>query len=236
MKTPNYKPFGLHAVLVSWEPAISEEIHHQVLQFENIIKAQFAAYIIETVPAYQSLAIFLKNTKTANSFIALLKQTHVSKTQVLKTYTALYTIPVCYETDYGIDLSVVANHTKVSEKEIITLHTAPIYTVYFIGFLPGFPYLGGLPEVLYTPRRKTPRSRLEAGSVAIGGKQTGVYPQDSPGGWHVIGKTPISLFQKQQSVLKAGDKVQFEAITSDLFKEISEAIKNNEYVLQKFML
>lgn len=236
MKTPNYKPFGPHAVLVTWEPIISEDIHHQVVQFENFVKDQFAAYIIETVPAYQSLAIFLKDTKTATSFIALLKQTHASKTQVLKTYTALYTIPVCYEADYGIDLSVVANHTKVSEKEIITLHTAPIYTVYFIGFLPGFPYLGQLPEVLHTPRRKTPRSSLEAGSVAIGGKQTGVYPQDAPGGWHVIGKTPISMFQKQQSVLKAGDKVQFEAIPSGVFQEISEAIKNKRYVLQKSML
>lgn len=123
-------------------------------------------------------------------------------------------IPVCYGGEYGEDLQEVANYHQVSIQEIIKRHTAPIYTVFMMGFQPGFSYLGGLPENLHTPRRAVPRTLVPAGSVGIGGSQTGMYPFASPGGWQIIGRTDIELFQANSTsptLLTAGDTVQFVA-------------------------
>ncbi|MBE35867.1 MAG: kinase inhibitor [Opitutaceae bacterium] len=130
------------------------------------------------------------------------------------------TIPVCYGGEFGPDLGLVAQGAKLSERAAIASHTRPKYIVGAVGFAPGFPYLAGLPIKLHTPRRSNPRLKVPAGSVAIGGKQTGVYPQESPGGWHLIGRTPLKLFNAEEvypSLLKTGDQVQFKAITAEEF-------------------
>lgn len=135
------------------------------------------------------------------------------------------TIPVCYGGDYGPDLAFVAQYNNLSEREVIHLHSSGTYPVYMIGFAPGFPYLGGLPKQLNAPRRPSPRASIPAGSVGIAGSQTGVYPISTPGGWQLIGRTPIKLFQperKEPSVLSAGDIVVFKPITDNEFDEYQE--------------
>jgi inhibitor of KinA len=133
-------------------------------------------------------------------------------------------IPVCYAPEYGSDLQEVSEFTRLSIEEIVQLHTSLTFKVYMIGFVPGFAYMGILPPELEMPRRKSPRLEVPAGSVAIAGRQTGIYPAVIPGGWHIIGRTPWRLFDKNAqpcSRLSAGDLVQFEAITTEAFEQLS---------------
>ncbi|MZQ84668.1 5-oxoprolinase subunit PxpB [Paenibacillus sp. 5J-6] len=141
-------------------------------------------------------------------------------------------IPVCYGGEFGPDLAAVAAYHSVTEEEIIARHTALVYPVYMIGFAPGFPYLGGMDKQLNTPRKAVPRPRIPAGSVGIGGAQTGIYPFETPGGWNLIGRTPLALFQPESappSLLRVGDRVKFIAITPEQFHFSAE--RNQGYGL-----
>ncbi len=132
-------------------------------------------------------------------------------------------IPVCYEADFGEDLTTLADAHGLSTQQVVKIHSATIYSVYMIGFAPGFAYLGPLDERLTLPRRETPRSRVPAGSVAVANQYTGIYPADLPGGWHVIGRTPLQLFDpslQQPSLLSAGDRVQFKPIGATEFRAL----------------
>lgn len=134
----------------------------------------------------------------------------------------VFEIPVCYGEGYGPDLAEVAAYHRLSEEEIVELHTAQVYPVHMIGFAPGFPYLGGMDNRLATPRKSVPRTKIPAGSVGIGGAQTGIYPFETPGGWHVIGRTPVALFRPEfdpPSLLKVGDQVKFVSITPEQFAD-----------------
>jgi inhibitor of KinA len=134
-------------------------------------------------------------------------------------------IPVCYEGDFGPDMADVVAHTGRSSNEIVRLHAGANYLVQCVGFTPGFPFLSGLPRELATPRRPTPRTQVPAGSVAIGGRQTGIYPLASPGGWNLIGRTPLRLFDSASPspvFLQVGDRVRFRAISSVEFDSLGE--------------
>jgi inhibitor of KinA len=129
-------------------------------------------------------------------------------------------IPVCYDAEFALDLARIAEQTTLDPSEVIALHLSAKYTTACIGFMPGFPFLAGLPKELHSPRLATPRTRVPAGSVAIAGAQSGVYPLESPGGWNVIGRTPIRLFDANANppaLLRPGDRVRFRAITRDEF-------------------
>ncbi len=131
-------------------------------------------------------------------------------------------VPVCYGGAYGPDLEDVAALTGRTPEEVVTIHSGAEYLVYFLGFSPGFPYLGGMPESIAAPRLATPRRRVPAGSVAIGGRQTGIYPVASPGGWRIIGRTPLRLFDPDHdppALLRMGDRVRFVTIRADEFSE-----------------
>jgi inhibitor of KinA len=130
-------------------------------------------------------------------------------------------VPVCYDPEFALDLDHVAQHAQMSPKEVVNLHQVTDFHVSCIGFTPGFPFLAGLPEKLATPRRATPRKEIPAGSVAIGGRQSGIYPLRSPGGWNVIGRTPLPLFDPQTNppaLLRAGDRLRFQAISRQEFE------------------
>jgi inhibitor of KinA len=134
-------------------------------------------------------------------------------------------IPVCYDPEFAFDLDHVAEHAQISSREVVDLHSAAEYRVNCIGFVPGFPFLSGLPKKLATPRRATPRKEIPAGSVAIGGAQTGIYPMRSPGGWNVIGRTPLRLFNPENdppALLRVGDRVQFHSITREEFEVLMQ--------------
>ena len=147
----------------------------------------------------------------------------------------IWEIPVCYDSCFGEDLVQFSQTKEMSISEIIQLHSNKIYTVYFMGFLPGFLYLGGLDSKLELARKKTPSLDVKKGAVAIGGNQTGIYPQDSPGGWHVIGNSPLEFFNPNESppcIISAGDKVRFVPITRSEHSEILKLIEVDEYNLK----
>ena len=141
-------------------------------------------------------------------------------------------VPVCYEGEFAPDLDQVASHCNLSSEEVINLHTAAIYDVYFLGFAPGFPFLGGMDKRLSTPRLESPRLEIPAGSVGIAGEQTGIYPLSTPGGWQLIGHTPVSLVDfndDSPTLLKPGDRLRFKAIS---YKE-HQALETNRSIERK---
>ena len=148
----------------------------------------------------------------------------------------LWEIPVCYDASFGIDLEEIANKKKCSVADIIRLHTETDYLVYFIGFQPGFLYLGGLHQNLHVPRKSNPRVRVDKGSVGIGGAQTGVYPQNSSGGWNIIGKSPLNFFNMKATnpcFAKPGDRIQFVAVDIHTFYEIEREVIKQEFIIKK---
>lgn len=139
-------------------------------------------------------------------------------------------IPVCYDGEFALDIDIVSKHCNLSRDDIVKIHTSKLYYIYFIGFLPGFPYLGGLDKSLFTPRKDTPRKLVKEGSVGIGGSQTGIYPIDSPGGWQIIGRTPIKIFDynlEKPFMFDTGMGLRFFQIDSSDYYEIKN--RNNDY-------
>ncbi|MBU2997515.1 5-oxoprolinase subunit PxpB [Cellulophaga baltica] len=224
------KPFGTHAVLIEWPDKVEENILDDILTFSNYLNEHcLTNKVYELVPAYNSLTVILRN-ETIN-FVAFKKQLlawYNTKSEAKKIQKYLWRFPVCYDDDFGIDLNDVAAALNKTKEEIIALHTSTAYTVYGIGFLPGFMYLGGLSKALEIPRRETPRLKVLKGAVGLAGKQTGVYPQQSPGGWNIIGNCSVPIFNTKNEnpcLVKVGDKVQFYQISKasyDLTKIESE--------------
>ena len=190
---------------------------------EHKIKSLISDFVIETVPAYCSLTLFLKKGIDKQILIGILNTLYQTKATEELKQSKTWKIPVCYDVSLGIDLENLAQIKNCSIEGIIQLHTNETYVVDFLGFLPGFPYLSGLNPLLETPRLAKPRIQIPQGSVAIGGKQTGIYPVSSPGGWHIIGQTPIKLFNPYNKIpclLKPLDIVKFKAITLEEYQEL----------------
>lgn len=220
-----YKQFNEKAILIAWKEEINEELLNDILAFKEAILNQQKEKISDIIVGYNSLTLVYNYTiSDFSKQINILKNIYNNKDKITLQNQYIWEIPVCYNTEFGIDLKELAQQKQLSVTEIINLHTQPLYTVYFIGFLPGFLYLGGLQEALHTPRKQTPRLRVPKGSVAIGGSQTGIYPQESAGGWNIIGKTPLSFFDIEKPIpcfAKSGDKIKFVAISYKEFQEKS---------------
>lgn len=236
MNKPEIAQFGPNGILLSWEEKIDPTLHDYILAYTSAIEEKFEPLILETVTTYHSTLIFARSTSLINelkdavtSFIyETSRRTNQSKTT--------WTIPVCYDDRFGLDLAHVAAETNLTKKEVIELHTSGIYRIYFTGFLPGFLYLGGLDTKIHVPRKSTPRLTVLKGSVGIGGSQTGIYPKNSPGGWQIIGQTPLPMFDvsaKDLAPFHAGDSILFESIDFLEFLEIQAKIASGEYQLKK---
>jgi inhibitor of KinA len=215
-----------------------EQTLDEVLRVFRRLQRAAIPGVIELAPAYTSVAIFfdpvavLKSKSKANRpSDELAKRIQDAITPASRRYrrrvagsaSRSIEIPVCYDAEFGFDLSCIAEHTKLSEREIIDLHSRGQYRVACIGFVPGFTFLTGLPKNLATPRRNVPRTEIPAGSVGIGGGQTGIYPLRSPGGWNLIGRTPLKLFDPSKNppaLLHPGDRVRFRAITREEFESL----------------
>jgi len=215
------QPLGNDFLLVSWPTKISVEISEELLAFEQWIIQQFSEFILETNPAYASLCIRYNNKKTSfvnfKNILLQAYQTFVFNIVETKKY---WEIPVCYDPELGPDLIACCQKKSLDQTTFINLHTEPFYRIYFIGFLPGFLYLGGLNKKLAIPRKTSPRPKVSAGTVGIAGTQTGIYPQASPGGWQLIGQTKVSLFDPTQhpsTPFQAGDYLKFVAISKTDF-------------------
>jgi inhibitor of KinA len=172
-------------------------------------------------PAYASILIDFDPLRLSHEDATSLVENLASEgTAQYERAVNVVTIPVCYDLEFGPDLQEVANHARISTREVIQLHFSATYRVHFLGFTPGFAYLGGLPEALHVPRLATPRKHVPAGTVAIAGSQAGVYPVDSPGGWRLIGRTPLRIFDPnatRPTRLELGDLVKFSAIDRATF-------------------
>lgn len=215
------RPLGDCALIIECGTSISPENHEKVQQVLQTLSKLSHPAVIEFMPTYTSVAVYYDPFQISFDFlrVEIEKQLEFMADHE-KPCSRMIEIPVCYGEEFGPDLSYVAQYHGLSEEEVIHLHSQQEYLVYMIGFVPGFPYLGGLPKQLATPRKTTPRLKVPAGSVGIAGEQTGIYPQDSPGGWQIIGRTPLSLFSPEAnppSLLVAGDRIRFVPITKEEF-------------------
>lgn len=233
-----YKLFGSSAILVEWPANISQEIIQDIISFERQVKE--IESILDTIIAYNSLLIRYKNPIIDNEImISQLKKIYTASSYLINQDQFLWQIPVCYDVSFGIDLEEIACKKKCSVAEIIRLHTEVDYLVYFIGFQPGFLYLGGLHQNLHVPRKSNPRVRVDKGSVGIGGSQTGIYPQNSSGGWNIIGKSPLNFFNMKASnpcFAKPGDRIQFVAVDLHTFYQIEREDANQKFRIKKSVL
>lgn len=216
------KPYGDQAILIEWPDAVEEAILYDILQFKNHLKSdclEFGNW--ELVPAYNSLTLIHREEEIEfNVWKRKLREWYDGKPESVIGRHYIWKLPVCYDLEYGIDLEEIAAVLSMTVQDLVAAHTGHIYTVYGIGFLPGFMYLGGLPLSLETPRKETPRLLVPQGSVGLAGRQTGIYPQDSPGGWNIIGKCPIPIFNVKNPdpcFVSIGDKIQFYTITKGAF-------------------
>lgn len=236
-KEITYKPFGKQAILIEWESRINEFILNDILTFKAKIIAEKQSSFVDIVQGYHSLTFIYKNAiLDFDKEVSFLKTIYSSTLKEEKLASFLWQIPVCYDHEFGIDLQEISLQKELAIDEIIDLHSDTIYKVYFIGFLPGFLYLGGLNEQLFVDRKSNPRLNVVNGSVGIGGRQTGVYPNNSAGGWNIIGKTPINFFNVNKDspcFAKAGDCIKFNSISLEEFYHIENEILKGNYQLVK---
>lgn len=219
------KPVGDRAALAVCGSAIGEEVNARVSALNERLRTAVLPGLGETVPAFASLLVHYDPLVTdyatvREALLSLGNSLSVSTKATGKTVE----LPVCYGGAYGEDLAFVAEHAGMRPDEVIALHSKQPYRIYMLGFLPGFPYLGGLDERLFTPRLQNPRTKIPAGSVGIGGEQTGVYPLASPGGWQLLGRTPMRLFDPDDGgklLYAAGDRIQFVPVNEDDFTRIA---------------
>jgi inhibitor of KinA len=207
---------------------IDDGLNGRVLKLYPRLRS-LGPFILDVVPAYSSIAVYydvlLLHTAGKTAFEKmqeLLQQVLNTETDNTEATGRALRIPVCYNAKFAPDLAELAGGKGLTEEEVIYLHTATAYRVYMIGFLPGFPYMGKVNERIAAPRRSSPRTSIPAGSVGIAGEQTGIYPLSSPGGWNIIGRTPVRLFDKDRPepvLLQPGDAVQFYSITEDEFND-----------------
>ena len=235
-------PLGEAGVMIRCGDVISDEVHRRVISICTWLEERPFPGMVELVPSYASVALFFDPMVVAVSTRSAAEKgesgispyQHVcrmilTRLEMLEdsvhNQSRTVVIPVCYGGSFGPDLEYVARENGLTPDEVVAIHTSGDYLVHMIGFAPGFPYLGGLSERIATPRRATPRLKVEAGTVGIGSEQTGIYPVATPGGWQCIGRTPLKLFRPehdQPSLLQAGDRVRFEAITEQDYMEWKE--------------
>lgn len=224
------KVLSERSILVYFGDSIDEETHHKIQVAVQLLEEQSIGGVTEIICGYTNICIHYEPLKikkyvqhfTGNSIsekvITLLQHTLQGDHSRASGESRVVEIPVRYGGEYGPDLAYVAEQNGLTPEEVIDIHTGGDYLVYMLGFAPGFPFLGGLDPRIATPRRQTPRLKIEAGSVGIAGEQTGVYPLATPGGWQIIGRTAVDLFLPNETpptLLRAGDRIRFVAVEED---------------------
>lgn len=217
-----------------FDERIDPAINQQVIQLEAAVKAADIKGIVEMVVSYNTLVIYFDDNQTTHQSLAEeIKSLKIG--EALQQTKHTFIIPVCYEGEYALDIQELADHHGLTTDEVIHIHTRETYLIYMLGFMPGFPFLGGLDERIAMPRRKQPRKAIPAGSVGIAGQQTGMYPLDSPGGWNIIGRTPLVLFDPERTpevYYAAGDFIRFKAVSADEYKRIAAQVADGSYTIE----
>ncbi len=229
-------PLGENAVRLCFGTTISLNTHKRIRSFCALLQENKPKAVVEWVPAYTSVTVYYEPRDSTYHDICLVLGLLYEKANITShSSVRLVTIPVCYGGEFGEDLQTVANHNGLSIQQVIEYHSSRLYVVFMLGFSPGFPYLGGMDERIATPRLASPRLKVAKGSVGIAGQQTGIYSLSTPGGWQIIGRTPLSLFDinnERPVLLEAGDIVQFRSITSEEYETIYSSIQTNTYKLE----
>ena len=218
-------PASDSSLFIGWGNEISLAAHHRVIALFHAIQQLQDTRIRNLHPAYASLLIDFDPFRLTHEELESKVASLVSAPLPPRPEPApVLEIPVCYDGDLAPDLTNVAHHTSLTTEQVIALHSGADYFVHFLGFSPGFAYLGGLPKQLHVPRLASPRKHVSAGSVGLAGGQTGIYPHDSPGGWQLVGRTPLRMFvpsANPPSRLQFGDQVLFRRITRDEFDRLA---------------
>ncbi len=228
-------PAGEQGLVVEFGQKIDSRINSRVHQTAKLLNQKIGDTIFEIVPTYRSLLVYFNPLKITRAELIRQLEAVLLETETCaekQVQEQIVVIPVCYGGDFGPDIDFVAQHNGLSIEEVVKIHTSNPYQVYMIGFTPGFPYLGGMSEKIATPRLDKPRIKIPAGSVGIAGSQTGFYPMESPGGWRLIGRTPIKAFDPQAEnpfLFNAGQYLQFKAITEEEYQEISRQVIAGAY-------
>jgi len=228
-KKPFFRIAGDRGLLVEYGDRIDPDINNKVRSMTIVMEKESLKGVLETIPTYRSLLIIYDPTitnpeKLKKEILALEERLFQIKIPAPDTVE----IPVCYGGEFGPDIQFVADHNSITKDDVVRIHSEAEYQIYMIGFTPGFPFLGGLPKKLHTPRLETPRSFVPERSVGIANNQTGIYPLASPGGWQLIGKTPLKLFAPEHSnpfIYKIGDRIKFKPISAEDYTRLAGEVK-----------
>ena len=223
---------GDRALVVEFGDRIDRALSNEVLRLDASVRSSRLSGLVETVPTFRSLLVHYDPVATTFADLERAITSLLDCQPGPRAAATLWRVPVCYENSFAPDLGEVANRTGLAPSEVVARHSGTSYHVYMLGFLPGFSYLGDLPHELALPRRANPRLRVPAGSVSIATTLTAIYPYESPGGWHLIGATPVRLFDPARSrpaLLKPGDEVQFQPIDPANFASIRKAVDSGSY-------
>lgn len=231
---------GENSLRFSFGSRVEKSTYYKVRKFCKIAEQHSGELFQEIVPSFHTVTVYFKQDlyKPDEMIERLLTKWSQCEEEEANPVERKLRIPVCYDNEFSLDMDRVTSHTGLTREEVISLHAGHTYTVYMIGFLPGFPYLGKLHERLATPRLPTPRDKVSRGTVGIGGSQTGIYSLDCPGGWNIIGKTPLDLYlpeRKEPFFFQAGDQLEFQPVTLGEFHEISEELASDPEEIKRFI-
>lgn len=231
-KEPKYKPVAERALLMEFSDAIEPICNEEIRKILAKPDLKNVKGLIEILPTYRSILFYYDPIITDYyEFKKALDLIYKEKSESLISPYRIVEIPVFYGGEMGPDLEFVAEHNGLKKEEVIEIHTEAEYLVYMLGFTPGFTYLGGLDKRIFTPRLKTARLKIAKGSVGIADKQTGIYPIESPGGWQLIGRTPISLYNPEFDppvLLKAGDHIKFKSVSMDEYLSLEGEVEKGQ--------
>jgi inhibitor of KinA len=216
-----FEPASDSSLIVHLGSSVKSATHQQVRKLLHLLESDPIAAVRNLHPAYCSILLDFDALRTSHEELKAILRDYLERSSALElAEPRTIEIPACYEGDFGADLAELSRRCGLTTNQVVELHSSTLYNVYFFGFVPGFAYLGELPAELAMPRRASPRRKVPPGSIGIADNQTGVYPFATPGGWQIIGRTPLRLFQPERekmSILNVGDRVRFKPISSSEF-------------------
>lgn len=237
--TLRFQPLGDTGVRIGFGEVIDPAIHRRIRNFTRKLEQTSIPGIVEWVPTYCAITIYYRPLDISyGDLLEKLRQLNESDRSVSKEAVREWELPVTYGGSQGPDLKEVARHNGLTPEDVVRIHSGARYRVYMLGFVPGFPYLGGMPDRIATPRMENPRPRIPAGSVGIAGPQTGVYPLETPGGWRIIGRTPVRLYDPHRQppvLLKAGDTIRFRPVSEEAYSQIQQKLEREELRLEDLL-